>query len=64
MTDINNQCLNCGLKESVTPLLQMRHKGKTIWICPQCLPTLIHAPQKLTGKIEDAELIKPSKHKH
>jgi hypothetical protein len=56
------RCLNCNQAESATPLLHLHYKGKETWICSQCLPTLIHAPQKLTGKIEDAEQIKPAAH--
>jgi len=58
-------CLNCEKPESETPLLHLRYNGEELWICSQCLPTLIHAPQKLTGKIKNAEQIKPAeKHKH
>jgi hypothetical protein len=24
---------------------------KSVWICPQCLPNLIHHPEKLTEKL-------------
>jgi len=55
-------CLNCGKSEHETPLLHLRHLGKELWICSQCLPTLIHAPQKLTGKLENAGQIAPAPH--
>jgi hypothetical protein len=55
-------CLNCEQSERETPLLQMRYNGDEIWICSQCLPTLIHAPQKLIGKLENAEQIRPAAH--
>ena len=45
-------------------ILHLRYKAQEIWICSPCLPTLIHAPQKLAGKLENAEQIKPSPHKH
>ena len=59
------RCLNCERSELETPLLHLHYKGDELWICSQCLPTLIHAPQKLVGKIENAEQIKPAaQHKH
>jgi hypothetical protein len=58
-------CLNCEKPDSATPLLQLRYSGEELWICSQCLPTLIHAPQKLAGKIKNAEHIKPAEqHTH
>ncbi len=58
-------CLNCEKSERETPLLHLHYGGEELWICSQCLPTLIHAPQKLVGKIENAEQIKPAaQHKH
>ena len=53
-------CLSCGRSESETPLIHLRYLGREAFICSQCLPTLIHAPQKLAGKLEHAERIKPA----
>lgn len=59
------RCLNCGKSESETPLLHLHYSGEDQWICSHCLPTLIHAPQKLIGKIKNADQIKPAeKHPH
>jgi hypothetical protein len=58
-------CLNCEQSERETPLLHLRYSGSDLWMCSQCLPTLIHAPQKLVGKLENAEQIRPAlHHKH
>jgi hypothetical protein len=58
-------CLNCEQSERETPLLYLHYNGDELWICSQCLPTLIHAPQKLVGKLANAEQIRPAaKHKH
>jgi hypothetical protein len=57
-------CLNCGKLETETPLLHLHYNGEDLWICSQCLPTLIHAPQKLAGKIKNADQIKPVEHRH
>jgi len=56
------RCLSCELSELDAPLLHLRFDTKELWICSQCLPTLIHAPQKLIGKLTNAENIKPAQH--
>jgi hypothetical protein len=55
-------CLNCGQSEHETPLLHLHYDRNELWICSQCLPILIHAPQKLIGKLKNAEQIKPAAH--
>jgi hypothetical protein len=55
-------CVNCGQTELETPLLLLHYNNEEIFICPQCLPVMIHAPQKLTGKLVNAENIKPAVH--
>ena len=50
-------CLNCRRAETVIPLVSLRYDGEQAWICSQCLPVLIHEPQKLAGKLRDAERI-------
>ena len=58
-------CVNCEKTDRETPLLHLQYCGEELWICSQCLPTLIHSPQKLTGKIKNADQIKPAEgHKH
>ena len=49
------QCLQCARTEEQLPLLTLQFMDGQIWICPQCLPVLIHAPHKLAGKITGAE---------
>lgn len=64
-TKLKIKCLNCNISEIETPLLNLRYHGNELWICSKCLPTLIHAPQKLAGKIDNAEQIRPAEqHKH
>ena len=48
-------CLNCNRPETVIPLVSLRYAGSEAWICSQCLPILIHQPQRLAGKITGAE---------
>ena len=52
-------CLNCDKSELETPLLQLHYIQEHQFICPQCLPVLIHTPDKLTGKLKNAEQLKP-----
>lgn len=52
-------CLNCSRLETEIPLVALRHDGEQAWICSQCLPILIHHPQRLTGKLKSAENITP-----
>ena len=58
------QCLNCGRTEDEVPLITLQSMGKQKFVCPQCLPTLIHAPQKLAGKLPGAESMTGAQHKH
>jgi len=41
------KCFNCERTEFDVPVIELRCQGKEIWICPQCLPNLIHNPQKV-----------------
>lgn len=40
-TDIHT-CINCGRSEDELPLCAWRMAGQSFWICPDCLPYLIH----------------------
>jgi hypothetical protein len=43
----------------------MTFKGETKYICPQCLPVLIHKPANLAGKLPGAENFgAPAEHHH
>ena len=48
-------CLNCNRSETEIPLVSLRYAGSQAWICCQCLPTLIHQPHRLAGKLAGAE---------
>ncbi len=48
------RCLNCGRTENEAPLVVLRYAGAPAWICPQCLPILIHHPEKLVDKLPGA----------
>ncbi|HLO29733.1 MAG TPA: hypothetical protein VK249_11390, partial [Anaerolineales bacterium] len=52
-------CLNCGASELDRPLLLLKFQQREFYICPQCLPVLIHKPYELAEKLPD---FKPSDH--
>jgi len=56
------QCLNCQRPVTQVPLLTLTHRDGTSYICPQCLPTLIHQPQTLVGRLSGAESLTPPEH--
>ncbi len=57
-----HSCLNCNRPETTAPLVCLRYSGSSAWICSQCLPTLIHQPHLLIGKLAGAENIGPAPH--
>ncbi len=57
-----HNCLNCDCPETEIPLVALRHAGEQAWICSQCLPVLIHHPQRLAGKLSGADSIPPAPH--
>lgn len=55
-------CLNCNRTEDQVPLLGLQFQGKAVHLCPQCLPLLIHQPEKLADKLPGMEITKPADH--
>jgi hypothetical protein len=47
----NATCLNCGTSEQDRPLITLKFQDEELYICPQCLPTLIHKPHQLADKL-------------
>ncbi len=41
-TYISQECFRCEMGEEEAPLVPIRHRGKSLWVCTRCLPTLIH----------------------
>jgi hypothetical protein len=56
------QCVNCDRTVEEVPLLNLTHRHGTAYICPQCLPILIHQPQQLWSKLPGAEALQPHEH--
>jgi len=60
-----NICLNCASSEQEKPLLSIKFQGNEIYICPQCLPVLIHKPANLADKLPGSENFgQPAEHHH
>jgi hypothetical protein len=57
-------CLNCEVSENDKTLLVLTYKEETLFICPQCLPLLIHKPEKLSEKLPGAETFGDAAHHH
>lgn len=38
----NLTCINCQRTEDELPLTEWRMAGVAFWVCPECLPLLIH----------------------
>ena len=55
MNKEKKHCLLCKKTEEEVPLFELTFKGKTLNICPQHVPVLIHEPQKLVGIVEGAD---------
>jgi hypothetical protein len=55
-------CINCERSQAEIPLLLLQFKDQGFWLCSGCLPTLLHQPQKLVGRLAGAEGIQPVKH--
>jgi hypothetical protein len=56
------RCVNCGRGVEEVPLLNLTHRHGPAYICPQCLPVLIHQPQQLLNKLPGAEALQPHEH--
>ena len=48
-------CLNCKKDEKEIPLLDLHYQEGKLFICPRCLPMLIHKPESLAGTLPGAD---------
>jgi hypothetical protein len=58
------QCIQCEKTDQHVPLLQMVYRGGKVYICPQCLPVLIHKPANLREKLPGLENLQPAQPDH
>lgn len=47
------KCFNCGNSESEMPLLKLRYKTGEMWVCPQCMPVLIHKTDIIVSQLQN-----------
>ncbi len=50
-------CFNCNLTEKEIPLLDLHYQEEKLFICPRCIPQLIHKPTALIDTLPGAENI-------
>ncbi len=53
-------CFNCNTTENDIPLLELNYKEKNLYICPRCMPQLIHNPATLVDTLPGAENLTPA----
>jgi hypothetical protein len=51
----HKECFNCGKTDEQIPVLEMRYKQNQLWVCPQCIPNLIHNPDVVQAKLKESE---------
>ena len=56
-----NKCISCEREETIVPLVSITYAQNPAWICTQCLPTLIHDPNKLQSKFQNMDTEDPVK---
>lgn len=56
------QCINCERTVEQVPLIPIWTRDGQTFICPQCLPVLIHRPQQLADKLRGADALTPHEH--
>ncbi len=61
MSNENNLkiCISCNRDETIIPLVSITFAQQPTWICTQCLPTLIHDPQRLAAKFANMKTDNP-----
>ena len=60
MAEPQDQCLYCECGSDQVPLISLRFRGKSLAICPQHMPLLIHDPAQLESKLPGAEGLTPA----
>ncbi len=53
-------CFNCNTTENEIPLLDLHYQGKKLFVCPGCMPKLIHNPAALVDTLPGAENLQPA----
>jgi hypothetical protein len=56
----NLTCINCQRTEDELPLTEWRMAGNAFWVCPECLPLLIHRRAEVMPRWNLAGRVTPS----
>jgi len=51
----NLKCFQCHRSSEEAPLIQLTFQGKYRWVCPQCMPALIHKPDTVIEALTKAD---------
>ena len=51
----NKHCFHCQTSEEHIPLVKLSFRNKELWICPRCIPSLIHEPQIVQSSLDRAD---------
>jgi hypothetical protein len=43
-------CLNCDRTEAQLPILAWHFQGRSLWVCSECTPHLIHHPERILAR--------------
>jgi hypothetical protein len=57
-------CINCHRTEEQIPLLALQFRQEQVHLCPQCLPVLIHKPEKLSAVLPGLDPTPPAEGGH
>lgn len=49
------RCFQCERSDAEVPILLLLFQSAPLHICPQCLPTLIHHPERMADKLIERE---------
>ena len=61
---MDRHCINCNRTDDQFPLIEIIYKGDLLYICPQCLPNLIHDPASLSDKLPGLDILPAKPHGH
>ena len=52
---MSKECFYCKITELEVPLVALAFGGRSLFICPQHLPILIHKPEQLAGLLVELQ---------
>jgi hypothetical protein len=55
MSDKIKSCIACENTSEEAPLFKFKFKGNKYYVCSKHIPSIIHKPEELVGKLPGAE---------